>query len=501
MFLSGGNSWLDIGANPTASLGVISVDNGTDAIGVRNHLNTADMAVLGTDTSDYVVIARTGTAGVKVAPLAGTGTRVVTADPSGILGTTVLQAAPTGSGVWHSTGGVLDTAASKGTANQVFVTNNLATDTNWATTGGDVTGPITALVVGKLQGSIVLSGTPSNGQVLQATSSTAAHWATISTGGTPGGSSTQMQYNNAGAFGGTSGVTWVTGATNVLNVASGSVLTFGASPAASGSARFSNATAINWRNAAASADVLGITVDSSNQVVVGSTGGASGTVWRTASNEIDFYTGGATRLTLTDTLATFSTNVAMGTNATTYGATPAAAGFIRATNNTAINFRNVGGTADIQALTVDSSNQVILGSTVSGIVCTGGTVDFYAGSAFHMRVDGGNNLVAVPSGNNLLVGTLSTSMNSATDTIYIASGTAPTADPGDVYLYSASSSLSLRQGSTPVGGVGTPRRLWMTFVGERTTTSTSAFTATGDWLEILIDCGAGLVNRKIQLTA
>ena len=42
---------------------------------------------------------------------------------------------------------------------------------------------------------------PTSGQVLTATSGTAANWQTPA-GGTPGGSSGQMQYNNASAFGG-----------------------------------------------------------------------------------------------------------------------------------------------------------------------------------------------------------------------------------------------------------------------------------------------------------
>jgi hypothetical protein len=48
---------------------------------------------------------------------------------------------------------------------------------------------------------------PSSGQVLTATSTTAATWQTPSSGGTPGGSTTQIQLNNAGAFGGVAGLT------------------------------------------------------------------------------------------------------------------------------------------------------------------------------------------------------------------------------------------------------------------------------------------------------
>ena len=59
-----------------------------------------------------------------------------------------------------------------------------ATDASWqppaaptGSAGGDLSGSYPSPQVVQLQGSIVLSGTPSVGQVLEATSSTAAHWA------------------------------------------------------------------------------------------------------------------------------------------------------------------------------------------------------------------------------------------------------------------------------------------------------------------------------------
>ena len=52
----------------------------------------------------------------------------------------------------------------------------------------------------------VVSTAPTTGQTLVATGSSAATWQTV--GGTPGGLNTQVQYNNAGAFGGNSGFTY-----------------------------------------------------------------------------------------------------------------------------------------------------------------------------------------------------------------------------------------------------------------------------------------------------
>ena len=71
---------------------------------------------------------------------------------------------------------------------------------------GDLGGTSATPVVAKING-VAVTGTPTVGQVPTATSGTAATWQTPSGGGSPGGSTTQLQYNNAGAFGGTSGIT------------------------------------------------------------------------------------------------------------------------------------------------------------------------------------------------------------------------------------------------------------------------------------------------------
>ena len=57
----------------------------------------------------------------------------------------------------------------------------------------------------------------SAGQFLQTNGAGVTTWATAG-GGTPGGSSGELQYNNAGAFGGTTGTTYSTGATTTLSV-------------------------------------------------------------------------------------------------------------------------------------------------------------------------------------------------------------------------------------------------------------------------------------------
>lgn len=80
---------------------------------------------------------------------------------------------------------------------------------------------------------VLLSGAAgTNGQVLTSGGAgTVPTWTTISGGGgSPGGSTTQMQYNNAGAFGGTAGLTWNG---SDLNNSTGSVVT-GAATATGG---------------------------------------------------------------------------------------------------------------------------------------------------------------------------------------------------------------------------------------------------------------------------
>jgi hypothetical protein len=59
---------------------------------------------------------------------------------------------------------------------------NLPAPATTVTMGGDVTGLSNATVVGKLQGTIAISGTPANGQVLTATSASAANWQNPATG-------------------------------------------------------------------------------------------------------------------------------------------------------------------------------------------------------------------------------------------------------------------------------------------------------------------------------
>lgn len=70
--------------------------------------------------------------------------------------------------------------------------------------GGDLSGVYPNPTVNAIEGIDVSAVDPTVGQVLTATSSSAANWQTPSSGGSPGGGDGNVQYNNGGSFGGES---------------------------------------------------------------------------------------------------------------------------------------------------------------------------------------------------------------------------------------------------------------------------------------------------------
>ena len=336
-------------------------------------------------------------AAVTLALLAGAGTRMVTADASGNLSTQSIPtgSSVTGSGVWHSTSGVLDAAASKGTGNQVLVTNSGATDTTWILL---VDANISASAA--ITGSKIASATTSSVGVIELT-------------------------NDLGGTATAPTVVALTGSSGVVMVRSTAAIAFNSntSVAASGDLRHKNAVV---------------------------------------------------------TMAA----------------------------------RNFAGGADIQLVQTNSSNYALFGDVTNAVQThlrsNGGTVLVVGGtSVFYAQTDGSHHIAGnfmIASGLNLVIGTESPSLSSATNTILIKSGTAPTGDPSgipaDIYLYNDGGFFELRQGTSIVGGVGTPRRLWMQFTQERSTTSTTSFTQQVDWVQIAIDVGGGtLVTRYLPTYA
>jgi hypothetical protein len=127
-------------------------------------------------------------------------------------------------------GGVYDSTGSLGSSGQVLTTtgvvakwenpssgspafSSITSGTNTSATmvlgtGSELTFSGSGLVnANELYGVAIGSTAPTSGQVLTATSGTAAHWATP-TAGAPGGSDTDVQFNLSGSFDGTSALTW-----------------------------------------------------------------------------------------------------------------------------------------------------------------------------------------------------------------------------------------------------------------------------------------------------
>jgi hypothetical protein len=120
---------------------------------------------------------------------------------------------------WRGDGSWATPAASAGTVTSVNVAGGT---TGLTTSGGPITSSGTITLAGTLAianggtGQTTASGafdalapsqTSNSGKYLT-TNGTTTSWATVSGGGSPGGSTTQIQYNNVGAFGGSANLTF-----------------------------------------------------------------------------------------------------------------------------------------------------------------------------------------------------------------------------------------------------------------------------------------------------
>ncbi len=182
----------------------------------------------------------------------------------------------------------------------------------WAASRGAVQvydGTANTFLVGALA-----SDTPTNGQVPTWNTGGTITWETPSGGGTPGGSDTQVQFNNAGAFGGDAGLTYNL-TTNVLTNTGGQFVGTSGTVTASTPIYAGSQT---WNNAGV--NFLGFVLDYTNTA-----SGANSSTLRTT-------VGGVTVFDVDKTGATFigkglfmtnaSSNITMATNSTiTWGAT------------------------------------------------------------------------------------------------------------------------------------------------------------------------------------
>jgi len=157
-----------------------------------------DGGALGTPSSGTVTNL-TGTASINI-----NGTVGATTANTGAF--TTLSASSTVSGTGFSTylaspPAIGGTAAAAGT----FTTGSFLSTVHRGSSSGTIT--IAAPATAGTQSYTLPTAVPaSNGYVLSSTTAGVMSWAAVGSG-SPGGSTTQLQYNNAGAFGGISGVT------------------------------------------------------------------------------------------------------------------------------------------------------------------------------------------------------------------------------------------------------------------------------------------------------
>lgn len=155
-------------------------------------------------------------------------------------------------------------------------------------------------------------------------------------------------------------------------------------PATSGQVRITNAGTVQFRNFADNANVQALSVNASDQVVLGSSGrdltlgGALATFNATSLTTVQpSITGtislGTASLKFKD--AFFSGAISLGTSVS-IGTSPAATGVLRLPNNEPIYWRNASNSADIAGIVVDSPNNIIvLGSGGSNVKIDGGVLN------------------------------------------------------------------------------------------------------------------------------
>lgn len=212
-------------------------------------------------------------------------------------------------------------------------------------------------------------------------------------GGSPGGADTQVQFNDAGSFGGDAGLTYAK-ATDILTIIGGVVL--GSTPATTGLIRVPNNQFVFARNAANNANIQMIGLDGSNVVVVAQSGivvsiptvvnfgtgsaaggtiripNSSGLTWRNAAGSGDIqgiFVNGSNQTVVGDNAG--ATVVALPNLTVGAAASAATVGDIRLSNAATVRFRNGAGSADLNCLSINSNNLRVGSSGVSVDVING----------------------------------------------------------------------------------------------------------------------------------
>jgi hypothetical protein len=274
-----------------------------------------------------------------------------------------------------------------------------------------------------------------------------------------------MQYNNAGAFGGTAEFTY---ASSKLGVSSAGAITFGTTPATTAYLRFDAAATMIafWGGAA---NVVAMAADGSNNLYVG--GAALGATEATnlylqSGGAVNLRSGSTTYLSVTSTTTTFSGSAFnFGAGVIQHGASPAGSGDFRVKTGWLLNGL---ATTDRTLLTLDASGFMGIGGTTSlgsqvTIAYLQATNNVYLviGAAAVFGVQSGNAFVA--SGDNFSVGTQSPTMNSATNTIFLTNGLGASAGPTSGTYVASNSGLFTFWNSAANSGSGGTTKMRISF--------------------------------------
>jgi hypothetical protein len=253
--------------------------------------------------------------------------------------------------------GIYANVRSRLNALELNITNLIAG--GGAVFGGDLlsTTPLTQQVVG-LQGRSIASTEPDDGYVLVWSSSN-NQWEPAeggSGGGTPGGSDTQVQINDAGVFGGDAGFTY-NKTTNLLSL-SDAVAIGGGTTAVAGFIRVKNGTAglLTKRDAAGTGDKTIIGIGTGDDLYVGSNAAAN-----QSFDYVNLYAGASVAAVVAG-----AQKLVMSGNTNDFialGGQPASAGYIRLANNSSIQGRNSLNTGNLSIVELNASNNIVIGDT------------------------------------------------------------------------------------------------------------------------------------------
>jgi hypothetical protein len=296
--VKGGSGFISIGINP-ASNGDIRLQNGS-SIKFRDAGNTSDVPLISTTGLNIVIgnnalvssaelwanssfLWGTASAGIYTTSGSGYALRVLATKIE--ISLPVVGAVSNPYGV-HGVGAVAMADTNQTVATTVYVFNTIKT-TGALTANRNLVLPAATDIAGYTKiinntctgafsvvvgdGGVGTTVAVANGTTITVLFDSrgatqvgiAASGATI----TPGGANTQIQFNDSGVFGGNTALTFnkATGLVSLTNS-----VAFGATPAAAGAIRLTNASGARSRNAAGSADITIYETDASNQLFIGS---------------------------------------------------------------------------------------------------------------------------------------------------------------------------------------------------------------------------------------